>query len=58
MDPDIADQAAVASEPPSLPSLDLVSSQVATERETMNTHAESLDTKAGVVLGLPAFSLG
>jgi hypothetical protein len=36
---------------PLLPSLDLLLDQVARERETMNSHAESLDTKAGVVLG-------
>jgi hypothetical protein len=34
-----------------LPSLDLLADQVASERETMTSHAESLDTKAGVVLG-------
>ncbi len=33
------------------PSLDLIAGQVAAERSIMNGHAESLDTKAGVVLG-------
>jgi 3-mercaptopyruvate sulfurtransferase SseA len=36
---------------PTLPSLSILSDQVASERETMNSHAESLDAKAGVVLG-------
>jgi hypothetical protein len=36
---------------PSLPSLNLVADQAATERETLRGHAESLDAKAGVVLG-------
>ena len=31
---------------PNLPSLGILANQVASERETMNTHAESLDTKA------------
>lgn len=34
-----------------LPSLTIVAAQVAAERDAMNSHAESLDTKAGVVLG-------
>jgi hypothetical protein len=34
-----------------LPSLAILVAQVSSEREGMNTHAESLDTKAGVVLG-------
>lgn len=34
-----------------LPSLAIVLAQVAAEPETMNAHAESLDGKAGVVLG-------
>lgn len=42
----------------SLPSLELVSRQVARERETMNAHAESLDTKAGVVLGFAGVLVG
>jgi hypothetical protein len=41
-----------------LPSLALVVEQVAAERETMNTHAESLDTKAGVVLGFAGVLVG
>jgi hypothetical protein len=45
------------SQPP-LPSLGLVAAQVATERETMNSHAESLDTKAGVVLGFAGVLVG
>lgn len=43
---------------PELPSLDLVASQVATERATMSSHAESLDTKAGVVLGFAGVLVG
>jgi hypothetical protein len=31
--------------------LSIIAAQVASERETANAHAESLDTKAGVVLG-------
>jgi hypothetical protein len=46
------------SELPDLPSLDLVAGQVAAERETMNSHAESLDTKAGVVLGFAGVMVG
>jgi hypothetical protein len=46
------------SELPVLPSLDLVASQVATERATINSHAESLDTKAGVVLGFAGVLVG
>jgi hypothetical protein len=41
-----------------LPSLSLIVEQVAAERETMNTHAESLDTKAGVVLGFVGVLVG
>lgn len=33
------------------PSLQILLERVASERETMNAHAESLDTKAGVILG-------
>jgi hypothetical protein len=44
--------------PVPLPSLDLLSRQVATERATMNGHAESLDTKAGVVLGFAGVLVG
>jgi hypothetical protein len=43
---------------PYLPSLDLVAAQVAKERETMNSHAESLDTKSGVVLGFAGVLVG
>lgn len=41
-----------------LPSLELIAAQVARERETMNAHAESLDTKAGVVLGFSGVLVG
>jgi cytochrome c biogenesis protein CcdA len=41
-----------------LPSLSLILQQVAVERETMNAHAESLDTKAGVVLGFAGVLVG
>ena len=41
-----------------LPSLSRILDQVATERETMNAHAESLDTKAGVVLGFAGVLVG
>jgi hypothetical protein len=41
-----------------LPSLKLLASQVASERATMNQHAESLDTKAGVVLGFAGILVG
>jgi hypothetical protein len=47
----------VSSEP-LLPSLDLLLDQVASEREMMNRHAESLDTKAGVVLGFSGVLIG
>jgi hypothetical protein len=47
-----------AEKQPALPSLDLVATQVASERETMNAHAESLDTKAGVVLGFAGILVG
>lgn len=43
---------------PPMPSLDLLLDQVASERETMNTHGESLDTKAGVVLGFSGVLVG
>jgi hypothetical protein len=36
----------------------VVADQVASERETMNAHAESLDTKAGVVLGFAGVLVG
>jgi len=43
---------------PALPSLKILLDQVASERETMNTHAESLDTKAGVILGFAGVLVG
>jgi len=43
---------------PDLPSLDLIAEQVATERTVLNDHAESLDTKAGVVLGFSGVLVG
>lgn len=36
----------------------IIAAQVAAERETMNSHAESLDTKAGVVLGFAGVLVG
>ncbi len=50
-DPDMADE-------PEVPSLALLVTQVASEREGMNAHAESLDTKAGVVLGFSGVLVG
>ncbi len=47
-----------APDEPLLPSMRLVAAQVAAERETMNRHAESLDTKAGVVLGFAGVLVG
>jgi hypothetical protein len=44
--------------PPPLLSLDVIADQVASERQTMNAHAESLDTKAGVVLGFAGVLVG
>jgi hypothetical protein len=41
-----------------LPSMRLIAAQVEFERETMNSHAESLDTKAGVVLGFAGVLVG
>ena len=41
-----------------LPSLAILLAQVASERETMNAHAESLDGKAGVVLGFAGVLVG
>lgn len=41
-----------------LPSLSLIAAQVASERDAMNSHAESLDTKAGVVLGFAGVVVG
>jgi len=46
------------SEAAPLPSLSLIVEQVATERETINAHAESLDSKAGVVLGFAGVLVG
>jgi hypothetical protein len=46
------------SEAAPLPSLSLIVEQVAIERETTNDHAESLDTKAGVVLGFAGVLVG
>jgi hypothetical protein len=43
---------------PPLLSLDVITAQVASERQTMNAHAESLDTKAGVVLGFAGVLVG
>lgn len=43
---------------PALPSLPILLEQVAAERETMRAHAESLDTKAGVVLGFTGVLVG
>ena len=58
MEADAAAQANNDPEPVPLPSLELVAAQVARERETMNAHAESLDTKAGVVLGFAGVLVG
>lgn len=41
-----------------LPSLAILLEQVVSERETMNAHAESLDAKAGVVLGFAGVLVG
>ncbi len=41
-----------------LPSLAIVLAQVVAVRETMNAHAESLDGKAGVVLGFAGVLVG
>ena len=43
---------------PGLPSLSILLGQVASERATMDSHAESLDTKAGVVLGFTGVLVG
>src|SRR5258708_1520715 len=43
---------------PTLPSLSILMDQVASERATMNAHAESLDTKAGIVLGFTGVLVG
>jgi hypothetical protein len=52
-----ADEARTLSDIP-LFSLGVILDQVASERETMNTHAESLDTKAAVVLGFSGVLVG
>jgi hypothetical protein len=41
-----------------LPSLSVLMDQVASEREAINAHAESLDTKAGVILGFTGVLVG
>lgn len=41
-----------------LPSLGILLAQVVAERETMNSHAESLDGKAGVILGFAGVLVG
>jgi hypothetical protein len=41
-----------------MPSLELLRVQVATERETLNRHVESLDAKAGIVLGFSGVLVG
>ena len=43
---------------PLLPSLSLSFEQVTSERTAMNSHAESLDTKAGVILGFAGILVG
>lgn len=43
---------------PSLPSLSLVADQAAAEREALQGHAESLDAKAGVILGFAGVLVG
>ena len=43
---------------PPMPSLELVLNQVASERATMDAHGESLDSKAGVVLGFSGVIVG
>jgi hypothetical protein len=43
---------------PGLPSLDILTDQVASERETINSHSESLDIKAGLVLGFAGVLVG
>jgi hypothetical protein len=51
------DQVTAPNDPP-LPSLEVISDQVASERKTMDSHAESLDAKAGVVLGFAGVLVG
>ncbi len=43
---------------PALPSLQILLDQVASERELMNAHAESLDAKAGILLGFAGVLVG
>ena len=43
---------------PALPSLQVLLDHVASERETINAHAESLDAKAGVILGFAGVLVG
>lgn len=45
-------------DPAAMSSLSVVIDQVASERETMNAHAESLDGKAGIVLGFTGVLVG
>lgn len=46
------------SDTPVLPSCEILLDQVAKERETMNAHADSLDTRAGVILGFAGVLVG
>lgn len=46
------------SETPALPSCKILLDQVAKERETMNAHADSLDTRAGFILGFAGVLVG
>ena len=46
------------SDTPALPSLKILLDQVASERETMNAHADGLDAKAGVTLGFAGILVG
>ena len=43
---------------PPLPSLELLFDQVGSERETLRAHGESLDAKAGIVLGFSGVLIG
>ena len=43
---------------PPLPSLSILLNEVASKREAMKDHAESLDTKAGVILGFTGLLVG
>jgi hypothetical protein len=44
--------------PKGSPSLQVIAEQVAAERESMRSHAEGLDTKAGVILGFAGVLVG